>query len=771
MYIDPSSDPSNIYRKIASPTNYGLMKEIFGNDFMAEAPTESVELSKSRGKKKAEAAGAEKTATGKKAPEKTAEGSSTEAKAQAELPREKKAPPSGGNIATLSVIEGEGMVASSAYKQGRTSDQYLLRDGFDESRDITGVKAEEGKPGEPFRFTIDLAKLRDNAEQGNLDMYLLISLGNKGKVELPDGIPGITSKPWTLAVGGYDADHFSIYDEKGQVDGKYLKEMKFNKEKSAVEFSLDKEALRSHGWKDGDPVQLQPFTARDFVKKIIDSLDEAGQKPWDTGKLQAFLDTAGGAESAPPPAAGPAAEPSAERKPIDTWKNDLIYFLLTDRFRDGDTTNNQDVVPTDMKKYHGGDIQGIIDKLDYIKDIGATSIWLTPVMTNQTHFFDTDSYHGYWPIDFYNTDKHVGDMAKFQELIDKAHEKGMKIILDIPLNHTAWEHPLYKDPKTHDWFHHIGDVKDWEDPYWAENGSIFGLPDLAQENPAVEKYLTDIAKFWIDKGIDGFRLDAVKNVPLSFWAKFDRAIHDYAGKDFLLVGEYFDGNPAKVAKYQREDMDSLFDYPLYWTLKDTFAKDGSMRGLADKMAACEREYPNPGVMSVFLDNHDTPRFLTEAGGDKNKLKLALAFAMTVNRIPTIYYGTETAMEGNCDIMGAVDNRKDMQWDNDPAMREYFRTLAVSRKNNVALREGKLLEMWQDDKVYAYSRLHPDQEAVVILNNDYGTQQREIPLRGESALKNGTVMQDLLTGEKVTIQGGKIRTEVAGKHARVFVPVK
>ncbi len=518
-------------------------------------------------------------------------------------------------------------------------DQYLLRDGFDESRDIVGVTAREGKPTDPYTFSVKLKDLQEGAENGNLDLYLLVSVGQQGRVDLPDGIPGITSKPWSVGIGAYDNKHFSVCDEKGNVDPRVLKSLNFDSKKDMVEFSLDKSILREKGWKDGEPVQLQPFTAKDFVKKVMDSLDAPEQKPWaKDGRLSAYMDTGTGAVVAPEaPAPPPAPAPPAEEiRPVDKWKNDIIYFVLTDRFQDGDKTNNMDVVPTDMKKYHGGDIQGLIDKLDYIKETGSTAIWLTPPMKGQTHFFETDNYHGYWPVNFYDTDPHVGTMQKFEELVEKAHEKGLKIVLDIPLNHTAWEHPFYKDDSKKDWFHHIGDVKDWEDPYWAENGSIFGLPDLAQENPAVEKYLTDVAKFWIDKGIDGFRLDAVKNVPLNFWAKFDRAVHDYAGEDFLLVGEYFDGNPAKVANYQKEDMSSLFDYPLYWTLKDTFAKDGSMRNLAAKLDDCDRNYPDPGLMSVFLDNHDTPRFLTEANGNKDKLKLALAFAMTINRMPTIY---------------------------------------------------------------------------------------------------------------------------------------
>ncbi|MCQ2736622.1 MAG: alpha-amylase family glycosyl hydrolase, partial [bacterium] len=336
---------------------------------------------------------------------------------------------------------------------------------------------------------------------------------------------------------------------------------------------------------------------------------------------------------------------------------------------------------------------------------------------------DSQGYHGYWPIDFFQTDEHVGSMEKFTELIDKAHEKGMKIVLDIPLNHTAWEHPFYKDPeKKESWYHNIGDIQNFDDPYQAENGSMFGLPDLAQENPEVYSYLTDVAKFWVDKGIDGFRLDAVKNVPVSFWDKFTKEMHSYAGDDFFMVGECFDGNPAKLNNYQAASMDSLFDYPLHFTMVETFAKDGSMRELANKLTECANKYEHPEMMSVFLDNHDTNRFLSVAGGDK-----------------------------------------------DPEMLDFFKKLTSIRQENPALRQGDMNEMWQDDKVFAFSRKCDEQEAIVVLNNAGNNEYREIPIRPESGIKDGTVMKDLMTGQTVTVKGGKICANIAGKNAGIFVP--
>lgn len=459
--------------------------------------------------------------------------------------------------------------------------------------------------------------------------------------------------------------------------------------------------------------------------------------------------------------------------PIDVkkhtdWKDDIIYFIMTDRFNDADQANNYGVDKNDLNNYHGGDLQGIIEKLDYIKELGVSSIWITPVMCNQDSY---GGYHGYYSKDFFNIDKRLGNMPKFEELIKKAHEKELKIILDIPLNHTAPDHPLVGDPSKYNWFHHNGDLRDWEDQWQAENCSIYGMPDFAQENPEVEKYLIDVAKFWVDKGIDGFRLDAVKNVPLSFWSKFCAEIHKYAGENFLLIGEYFDANPNKLLTYQQNNMDSLFDFPLHFKMREVFAYDQSIRKIAGHLEYENRVYPHPELMSSFIDNHDTKRFLTEAGNDRNKLKLALAFIMTLNRIPTVYYGTEVGMDSNLDYgFSSEASRKDMEWNKDPQLLEYFRKLTSIRNSIPALTAGNFLEMWQDDQVFSYSRMTPEQEAIVILNNGKNNESRDIPLRAESRFQEGTCLKDELSGSIFTVKDRKIHLELNGKQAIILTEV-
>ncbi|MCD4782341.1 MAG: cyclomaltodextrinase C-terminal domain-containing protein [Candidatus Eremiobacteraeota bacterium] len=640
------------------------------------------------------------------------------------------------------------------------NDQYELQDGYDSSRDIAGVHSLEGNPNEPYKFRVKLTNLRPGAGLGNLDVYTLISLGKgQGQANLPDDIPGKVSQPWNLAVGKYDQKNFKAVDEHGNLKPDAVSNVKFDSVHNQVEFGVNKHVLREMGWKDGEPLKLNVFTTKDFVKQVTDSLDEPSKKPWvNDGNMTHYMDTSN--------------PQSIRPKRDDNWADDIIYFLLTDRFEDGDTNNNMGVDKDNLVKYHGGDLQGVINRMDYMKDLGVSTIWVTPVFDSQDEFIDSAGYHGYWPVDLQKVDEHLGDKAKFKEMVDLAHKKDMKVILDVPLNHVAWEHPFWKDPKKQDWFHHIGDIEDWNDPHQIENGSMYGLPDLAQENPEVYDYLIDTCKSWIDdSGVDGFRLDAVMHVNRSFWDKFSKDIKEHAGPDFYMVGEVFHGDPKKVGAYQSDGMPGMFDMPLYFTSKEVFAHDGSMKSLAYKMSELEASYENPSMMAAFLDNHDTARFLTEAGHNgREKLKLALAFLMSINRIPVIYYGTEQSMEGREEHMGShgPENRADMQFGKDPDMQAYFTQLAKARANSPALREGALLEMWRDDKVYAYSRLHTDDEAIVVLNNSYDDQYREIPLRKESEITNGTVMKDVVTGQEYTIQDSKLKVRLRRKQPLVLV---
>lgn len=674
-------------------------------------------------------------------------------------------PPSPHPPSSAPSTQGRMSDRKAAYHQASyANDGLRLIDGFDSSRDIVGVEADEGAPAMPYLLRVSLDNLKPDAA-GNLDVYWLIGTGGaRTATTLPDGLKGQTSKPWNLSVAAYDETHFRTTLADGRTPSRGVQYARFDAVRRVVEVALDKAALREAGWKDGEPLTLQPFTAKDRSGKITDSLDAPGRKPWQSSNR---LDAAVRTQDAPVPL----------KARTSDWSGESIYFTLTDRFHNGDRSNDLGA-DNDLRHYQGGDLRGIIDKLDYIRDLGMTTVWISPTMVNQTRFGNYDGFHGYWPIDFYNVDSRQGDMATMKELVDKAHDRGMKVLLDLPLNQTAWEHPWKRDPSKREWFHHNGDITNWDDPRQVELNDIMGLPDLAQENPAVRDELVRVAKHWIDQtGIDGFRLDAVKHITSSFWPEFSKAIHDHAGPDFLLIGEDLHGAVSHVSRYQNLGLEAMLDFPLYYGLRDSIGSGASMRILADRIADVRNGFDNPRKLGVFIDNHDMNRFISDAarnGGDeRRKLKLALALALTIDRVPTIYMGDEVGMDGTQEFDNPERlpyNRKNMEFDRDPEMRTFFSTLGRLRRDSEALREGGYIEAWRDDQVFAFERPSRNGTAFVVLNGSADSQQRDIPVPALGNLKDGTRLRDVLSGQETVVRNGRIPVDVPGRTPRVFMPV-
>lgn len=437
---------------------------------------------------------------------------------------------------------------------------------------------------------------------------------------------------------------------------------------------------------------------------------------------------------------------------------DLIYFIMTDRFYDGDTSNDKDVIKGDLSAYNGGDFQGIIDKLDYIKNLGFTAIWISPVVENQSM-----GYHGYWATDFYKTNEHFGTMDKLKELVTKAHSKGIKVIFDIVLNHTGSLHPYVNNPKYTDWFHDYSEISDYNDQQQVENGWLAGLPDLNQDNPEVKKYLIDMAKWWIkETGIDGYRLDTTRHVPKSFWQDFSKEIKkDYP--DFYLIGEVFNGDINYVGSYQNTGIDGLTDFPLYYAINDVFKDSKSAVELADAISNAG-SYKNRYVMGTFIDNHDVPRFVNQISSLQNeRLESALTFMMTYTGIPIMYYGTEIGMDGGSD----PDNRRDMDWSAKSSITDYIKKLVNIRKTNKALTDGDIKVLKADNNFISYSRKYQDNTVIVAFNtsDSKNSVQFDIPDQDKS---NQKLAADLLTSKEYKIKNGKISLDMAPMQANVFV---
>ncbi|MBT9586254.1 alpha amylase C-terminal domain-containing protein [bacterium] len=459
---------------------------------------------------------------------------------------------------------------------------------------------------------------------------------------------------------------------------------------------------------------------------------------------------------------------------VRDWRDEVMYFPLTDRYHDGDPANNDSVNLGDPLAFHGGDFAGIREKLDYIQETGATTLWLAPIQDNTNlgviGDYKSAGYHGYWIRDHYGVEEHQGSLAEVKELVHEAKERGMRVVLDTVLNHVAPNHPWTQDPAKKSWFHNQGGIDDYNDQRQVEQRDLGGLPDLNQENPEVYNYLLENTAHWVTElGVDGVRLDAVKHVSKDFWSKFvpdlKNKVHD---PDLFVLGEVLHGDVGYVADYQRAGIDHIFDIPMYYSMRDVFGNDGSCKELARRFAD-DHKYADPNKLVTLIDNHDFPRFMSTSAGDQTqraqRLELAMTFLMTMRGTPSLYYGTETAMEGGND----PDNRRMMDFDSHPQVRAHFQQLSEIRAGNEALRRGQQLEMWVDDKLYAFARRLPGQEAITVINNGSESSQRQIPLREGSPLQEGQKIKDALSGREFTVKNGKVDVELPPRSALILVP--
>jgi glycosidase len=453
--------------------------------------------------------------------------------------------------------------------------------------------------------------------------------------------------------------------------------------------------------------------------------------------------------------------------------DDLIYLIMPDRFANGDPTNDDPAISSGLfdrskaRYYHGGDLRGIIDHLPYLKDLGVTAIWVNPVYDNVNHLNEKErydnkaitDYHGYGAVDFYAVDEHLGDIAKFREFVDKAHASGLKVILDMVENHTGPYHPWVEDPPTPTWYHgtrdqHLNETwRTWTltDPHAPaefRKSTLDGwfadiLPDLNQDDPETARYLIQNTLWWVDiAGLDGIREDTLPYVPRSFWRDWMAAIkHDHA--KVRVVGEMFDGDASLVSYFQggkvrdgiETGVDTVFDFPMYYAIRDVFAKGNPVKALSSTLSH-DYLYPHPELLVTFLGLHDVTRFMNESGATRDGLKLAFTYLFTTRGIPMMYYGDELAMPGGND----PDNRRDFPggWLEDPRnaftevgrtpeqreVFDYVRKLARLRRQLPDLRNGALTELAMTDTVYAYSR----GEVIVVLNNGKTKQPVDLPLK-------------------------------------------
>ncbi|XXF80039.1 alpha-amylase family glycosyl hydrolase [Myxococcaceae bacterium GXIMD 01537] len=403
-----------------------------------------------------------------------------------------------------------------------------------------------------------------------------------------------------------------------------------------------------------------------------------------------------------------------EEAPAAAWTpplGDAIYFVLVDRFSNGDPANDGAVDAADAQAFHGGDLRGVLDKLDSLQALGVRTVWLSPVFQMRTEkFHGHGAFHGYWVEDLSRVEPRFGDEALLVQLSEELRRRGMRLVLDVVLNHVGPETRLSRERP--EWFHKQGPIEDWKDPVQLVRGDVHGLPDLAVENEEVYAHLLTASKRWVDVVRPaGFRLDAVKHVPLSFWARYNEELRRHAGPDFLLLGEMLEGDPSAVADTQAQGrFGAMFDFPLGFALVDVFCRGRSPSHLGAVLFN-DRLYAHPGSLVTLVDNHDLPRVLTECGGDVERVKRALAVQLTARGVPALTYGIEEGLTGKKE----PENRADMRFTPAHPLRAWIAGLLDLRRRSDALQHGESLVLAAREGFFAYARVVSSEAVVVAVN--------------------------------------------------------
>ncbi|MDQ2855337.1 MAG: alpha-amylase family glycosyl hydrolase [Acidobacteriota bacterium] len=497
---------------------------------------------------------------------------------------------------------------------------------------------------------------------------------------------------------------------------------------------------------------------------------------------------------------------------------DVMYLIMIDRFSDGDKSNNDPAHSRGLYDrgnkfyYHGGDLQGVIERLPYLKDMGVTTLWLTPWYDNYDRLNEIElkdgkpctGFHGYNPQDFYAVEEHFGTLAKLRELVEAAHKLNLKIVQDEVVNHTGPYHPWVDDPPTPTWFngtqqHHLKNVfQTWElhDPRpvaslkreTMEGWFLDFLPDLNQEDPETSRYLIQNTLWWIGiTGLDGIRMDTWQYVPNDFWNKWNAAIkREYP--NFTVVGEVKDGDVVHTSYFQGgvsrdgadSRLDSLLDFPLFYSIRHAFA-EGNRLDEVPKTLAKDYVYTNPNVLVTLLGGHDDGRFMSEKGASIAGLKLANAFLLTTRGVPQLYYGDEIAMTGpdeptaRADFPGGFpgDKRnaftKEGRTQQEEELFEYVSKLVHLHRELGPLRRGELINLFVSDQQYAYARKSVRGVVVVAINNDPKRVTVEFEVQ-QVGLSDGVSLGDQLgVSPNVRVSGGRLRVTLPARSAAIFVP--
>lgn len=501
---------------------------------------------------------------------------------------------------------------------------------------------------------------------------------------------------------------------------------------------------------------------------------------------------------------------SADRKSYNS--SDVIYLIMPDRFANGDIKN--DSQPELIEKAnrnlpsgrHGGDIKGIIDHLDYLQNLGVTTLWLTPV--NEDNEKKT-SYHGYAQTDLYKIDGRYGTNEDYSQLSAELKKRNMKLVQDYVTNHWGVSHWMVQDLPMKDWIHLFPDAEGDKgfkrsnyritsqfdkntseiDKKIALNGWFdTTMPDLNQSNPFVLKYLTQNAIWWIESAdLDGLRVDTYPyndKIAMARWAK--AITNEYPNLN--IAGEAWMSSPAQISYWQKDskigeidaynsNLPTVMDFSLFTEMPSAFSqKENWDQGLVKLYNSFSNDflYPDINNLFVFFENHDTMRWNELFKGDIRYYKMALGLISTIRGIPQIYYGSEIGMRGDKDQFGDADIRKDFPggWKNDrqnafdlsaqtESQKEFYNYTAKLlnwRKNKLAIHDGKTKHYTPENNTYVFFRTKDSESVMVVINNSESAQDLDLSRFAES-LKSYSKGKDVITEEKFNLKpDGKMKVD-------------
>jgi glycosidase len=528
-----------------------------------------------------------------------------------------------------------------------------------------------------------------------------------------------------------------------------------------------------------------------------------------------LLSTAAFAQTAPIIPVKPAEVKKYLQVPSPDWRDQVIYMVMTDRFFDGNPANSDqkkgEFDPTTNAKFSGGDLAGLVQKLDYIKGLGATALWITPPVANQwwDPLLQYGGYHGYWAENFVEVDKHLGTLADYQLLSATLHKNGMALIQDIVANHTGnffhiegiadpdnptkgitlntgsvpVSKPSQKPFDQNDFtkkadrnaniYHWTGNILNGLSRTEMQNNQLSDLDDLNTENPVVMNALKDSYNFWIKNvGVDAFRIDTVKYVPHDFWNDFHWSTDkkhpgvevfakSLGKKDFFTFGEDWETNGPYLEKPDKTmadflgtedspELSSVLNFSLNSDLRDVFAQGRPTDALTFRFASLAKNFPDPARLVNFIDNHDMDRFATSA--DKTSLQQALLFLFTIPGIPVVYYGTEqgfTETRASMFAAGYGSGGKD-HFDTQSEGYRFVQSLTSLRAAEREFSRGKVQVVKDAGAagIFAYTVTDGKRTALVAFNTSNSTM---VLANGATGLPAGTKLVRL-TGLNDTLAG-------------------